>query len=137
MVFFPLLLMKNIYPYYIIFLGKRKYYFNSFISYNRYRLVRIISKVARSLYPGGGTHNVVSLLHRKSHRQRVSSQDSDLVHVSAPPPKNIFELTINYILFYEMIINVIQFCNRNCSVTKVVVPPRKGKQEHIKSTNNI
>ena len=88
--FFPLLLMKNIYPYYTIFLGKRKYYFKSFISYNRYRLVRIISKVARSLYPGGGTHNVVSLLHQKSHRQCVLSQDSDLVHVSTPPHKNIF-----------------------------------------------
>ena len=88
--FFPILLMKNIYPYYTILLGKRKYYFNSFIAYNRYKLVRIINKVAKSLYPRGGTHNVVSLLHRKSHRQRVSSQDSDLVHVSTPPPKNIF-----------------------------------------------
>ena len=36
-----------------------------------------------------------------------------------------------------MIIDVIQFCNRNCSVAKFVVPPRKGKQEHVKSTNNI
>ena len=35
-----------------------------------------------------------------------------------------------------MIINVVQFCNKNCSATKVVVPLRKGKQ-HIKSTNNI
>ena len=51
--------------------------------------------------------------------------------------KTFFELTINNILFYEMIINVVQFCNKNCSATKVVVPPRKGKQEHIKSTNNI
>ena len=88
--FFPLLLMKNIYPYYTIFLGKRKYYFKSFISYNRYRLVRIISKVARSLYPRGGTHNAVSLLHRKSHKRHVLSQDSDLVHISAPPPKIFF-----------------------------------------------
>ena len=77
--FFPLLLMKYIYPYYTIFLGKKKYYFNNFISYNQYRLVRIISKVAGSLYLGSGTHNVVSLLHRKSHRWRVSSQDSSFL----------------------------------------------------------
>ena len=36
-----------------------------------------------------------------------------------------------------MIIDVVQFCNRNCSAAKVVVPPRKGKQEQVKSTNNI
>lgn len=34
-------------------------------------------------------------------------------------------------------IDVIQFCNKNCSVEKVVVLPGKGKQEYIKSTNNI
>ena len=42
--FFPLLLMKNIYPYYSIFLGKREYYFESFRSYKLYRFVRTISK---------------------------------------------------------------------------------------------
>ena len=51
--------------------------------------------------------------------------------------KTFFELTINYILFYEMIIDVVQFCNGNCSVAKVIVPPGKGKQEHVKSTNSI
>ena len=33
--------------------------------------------------------------------------------------------------------DVIQFCNENCSVAKVVVPLRKENQEHVKSTNNI
>ena len=33
--------------------------------------------------------------------------------------------------------DVVQFCNGNCSVGKIVVPPRKGKQEPVKSTNNI
>ena len=34
-------------------------------------------------------------------------------------------------------LDVVQFCNGNCSVAKIVVPSRKGKQEHVKSTNNI
>ena len=34
-------------------------------------------------------------------------------------------------------IDVVYFCNGNCNVAKVVVPPRKGKQEHIKCTNNM
>ena len=29
--------------------------------------------------------------------------------------------------------DVVQFCNGNCSVAKVVVPLRKGKQEHVKA----
>ena len=33
--------------------------------------------------------------------------------------------------------DIVQFCNGNCSIAKIVVPPRKGKQEHGKSTNNI
>ena len=31
------------------------------------------------------------------------------------------------------LVNVIQFCNGICSVVKVVVPTRKGKQEHVKA----
>ena len=34
-------------------------------------------------------------------------------------------------------LDVVQFCNGNCSVAKVVVPLRKWKQEHVKGTNNI
>ena len=36
-----------------------------------------------------------------------------------------------------MISNVVQFYNGNCSVAKVIVPLRKGKQEYVKSTNNM
>ena len=37
----------------------------------------------------------------------------------------------------QFIKQVIQFCNGNCSVTKVVIPSRKREQEHVKSTNNM
>ena len=33
--------------------------------------------------------------------------------------------------------DVFQFYNGNCSVSKVVVALRNGKQEHVKSINNI
>ena len=38
---------------------------------------------------------------------------------------------------HQKISDVVQFSNGNFSVAKVFIPPRKGKQEHIKSTNNI
>ena len=36
-----------------------------------------------------------------------------------------------------MISDVIQFYIGNCSVAKDIVPSRKGKQEYVKSTNNM
>ena len=50
--------------------------------------MRIISKVMELLYSGGVMHNVVSLLHWKSCKRYVSSQDSNMIHASIPTSKN-------------------------------------------------
>ena len=57
------------------------------------------------------------------HLKIVTRSMSQLRHL-----KTFFELTINYFLFYEMIIGVIQFCNGNCSATKLRLSFHREKE---------
>ena len=89
---------------YTIYYGLGKYYFECFFffffSYERCRLVRIISKVVMLLYLGAACY-VVSLLHWKFRKQRVSPQESDLVHASTLLPKYTW-FDSNCLSRYEM-----------------------------------
>ena len=84
-------------------------FFFFFFSYERCRLVRIISKVVMLLYLGAACY-VVSLLHWKFRKQRVSPQESDLVHASTLLPKYTW-FDSNCLLCYEM-----HFEHQRCNI---------------------
>ena len=73
----PQTLVVNIYLdifyFYVLYYGFGKYYFKTFLSYERCRLVRITSKVVMLLYPVVSCY-VVSIIHRKFCRQSESSK---------------------------------------------------------------